>query len=649
MSAILGIVSEIVYPALCYSLSRRHSHCWQSNHQVQSSGILMEDELAFGGAWDDQVSVTHSSKNSSSASLSASADQNDKSRSELSPPPADESTTAGEDTTAESPSETKENEEESVEEKKPDVSKEPIAKTTPRSSRIRSAYRSRTLRKGHTTELEIESSDSIDPLGGAVENEEDDVGIAKDKSSAESPTSFQDVPLNVSSGGSSATPPTGDHMISAGLKQLQVGEKKENHAAVNSAGDSSFGSSEPAPTFNITVGDPIKVGDITSAHTVYTVHTTTNSPSFGKSEMAVTRRYKDFRWLFHALENNNQGIIVPPPPEKQAVGRFREDFVEQRRSALENMLNKAAKHPVLSNDPDLRLFLESDAFSNDIKNRVVTPEELEQANSSGIMSTLGGAFSFSGKFIETNQWFVDKKNYIDGLETQLKSLAKALDIVVTQRRELSDNTGEFALILDSLSDLEISKSLSELFESFSAAHVKIKELYARQCMQDIMSLANTLDEYIRVISSVRSVFSQRQKSFFNVQQAEHELLKKRSHLEKLLRQGRTQQDKISVLEQEVESQEQKVVNNRVAFDDITKVIQREFQRIEQEKIEDFRNSVELFLENAVESQKAAIEIWETFYQHGFPPAAESQSESQPRSEPAEATATATAAAAATEA
>lgn len=603
----------------------------------------MEDELAFGGAWDDQVSVSNSSKNSSSASLSKSVDQTDSNRPESTPPPAGQSVTTNEEPVNGTKSEDKDDEK-PVEEKESEPSKdpEPIAKTTPRSSRIRTAYRSRTLRKGHTKELEIESSDSVDPLGGAVDNEEDSVAISKEKASVDSPTSFQDVPLNVSSG-SSTTPPSGDHMISAGLKQLQVDEKKENHAAINSAGESS-GGTEPAPTFNITVGDPIKVGDITSAHTVYTVHTTTNSPDFGKSEMAVTRRYKDFRWLFHALENNNQGIIVPPPPEKQAVGRFREDFVEQRRLALENMLNKAAKHPVLRHDPDLRLFLESDAFSNDIKNRVVTPEELEQANSSGIMSTLGGAFSFSGKFIETNQWFVDKKNYIDGLETQLKSLAKALDIVVTQRRELSDNTGEFALILDSLSDLEISRSLGELFESFSSAHVKIKELYARQCMQDIMSLANTLDEYIRVIASVRSVFSQRQKSFFNVQQAEHDLLKKRSHLEKLLRQGRTQQDKISILEQEVDNQEQKVVNNRVAFDDITKVIQREFQRIEQEKIEDFRNSVELFLENAVESQKAAIEIWETFYQHGFPPSSQAASASteppsQPPQQPAEATET----------
>jgi hypothetical protein len=47
-------------------------------------------------------------------------------------------------------------------------------------------------------------------------------------------------------------------------------------------------------------------------------------------------------------------------------GRFEEQFVETRRAALQRTLGKMANHPVLSLDPDLKLFLSSDAFSVDV-------------------------------------------------------------------------------------------------------------------------------------------------------------------------------------------------------------------------------------------------------------------------------------------
>ena len=86
------------------------------------------------------------------------------------------------------------------------------------------------------------------------------------------------------------------------------------------------------PTFNITVGDPITIGNITGSHTEYKVRTKvsldvqhmadvqTNSKAFKSEEFTVNRRYRDFVWLYNALNNNNPGIVVPPPPEKQQLG-----------------------------------------------------------------------------------------------------------------------------------------------------------------------------------------------------------------------------------------------------------------------------------------------------------------------------------------
>lgn len=466
--------------------------------------------------------------------------------------------------------------------------------TAPRTPKARvSTLRSSRVRKSAPA-VHVESvsfSDPLGPLGGAANDESE---IANAEESQES----QDVTESTE-----------------GLRRLSVKATPTRNSI-----------SPPPPQtnapplvdhFEITVGDPIKIGDLTSAHTVYTVHTHTLSPHFSKAEASVTRRYRDFRWVYHALENNNPGVIVPPPPEKQAVGRFDEGFVEARRSALGNMLTKIAKHPILQNDPDFRIFLESDTFTVDIKSKQyqsLSHPGISGPEAKGFISSLGEAFSFTGKFVETDEYFLDKKAYIDTLESQFRYLAKALDLVVAQRKELSDSTAEFAAVLTLLSEVELSKSFSDLVESFAHTELRIRDLYYRQCMQDELSLATTLEEYIRLIGSIRGVFLQRQKAYFGLQNAEQELGKKRAHVDKVMRQGKTLQDKIAVLSDDIVEQDKRVLNARVAFDDVSKLIVSELGRFSEEKTRDFRNSVELFLENAVEAQKEAIEIWETFYQ-----------------------------------
>lgn len=63
---------------------------------------------------------------------------------------------------------------------------------------------------------------------------------------------------------------------------------------------------------------------------------------------------------------NNPGVVVPPAPEKNPFGRFDENFIQQRRLALEKCIQKIANHPVLCKDPDLKFFLESDSFALDV-------------------------------------------------------------------------------------------------------------------------------------------------------------------------------------------------------------------------------------------------------------------------------------------
>ena len=87
---------------------------------------------------------------------------------------------------------------------------------------------------------------------------------------------------------------------------------------------------------------------------------------------------------------------MPPPPEKQVTGRFDTDFVESRRAALEKMLQKTATHPILQHDGDLKLFLESETFTVDKKER----KDPDIPESKGMFSSLNLSVGSGTKFIE---------------------------------------------------------------------------------------------------------------------------------------------------------------------------------------------------------------------------------------------------------
>ncbi|EXA43790.1 Vacuolar protein sorting-associated protein vps5 [Fusarium oxysporum] len=382
-------------------------------------------------------------------------------------------------------------------------------------------------------------------------------------------------------------------------------------SAVRSSNQPSVSVEQAAkPTFQITVGDPHKVGDLTSSHIVYSVRTKTTSKGYKQPEFEVKRRYRDFLWLYTTLHGNNPGIVVPPPPEKQAVGRFDSNFVESRRAALEKMLNKTAIHPTLQHDPDLKLFLESETFNVDVKHK--ERREPIPTESKGVLGSLGINVGGGNKFVEQDDWFHDRKVYLDALENQLKGLLKAMETMVGQRKMMAEAAGDFSASLHALSTVELSPSLSGPLDALSELQLTIRDVYDRQAQQDVLTFGIILEEYIRLIGSVKQAFGQRQKAFYSWHAAESELQKKKATQDKLLRQGKSQQDRLNQMSAEVGESERKVHQARLLFEDMGRLMRSELDRFEKEKVEDFKSGVETFLESAVEAQKELIEKWETF-------------------------------------
>ncbi|CAK9439849.1 uncharacterized protein LODBEIA_P39490 [Lodderomyces beijingensis] len=373
----------------------------------------------------------------------------------------------------------------------------------------------------------------------------------------------------------------------------------------------------------ISVSDPMKVGDITTAHVVYTIRTKNknlDSPHFPRVETAeVQRRYSDFRWLYHQLQANHPGKIIPPPPAKQSyIGRFNQKVIEHRRVSLEKMLNNIANKPALSNDLDFVTFLTNDregsfddsgldeSAINESSYGGTASATSAAANaaanvaiaSTGFMSSL---FS-SNKVVEPDAYFTEKKHYIDDLENNLKQFSKTIELIGSQRQDMINILEELAITLEELSTIEISRATSDLLIAFSEVEFKIRDNLERLGISDQLTIGFTIEEYLRIIEAINYIFQTRIKMY-------QSLTSLKSQIEKLSRKQPISPDRAF----ELDRLKERETTLQKQFDDISQTIKNEFDEFEMSRIDDFRNNVEIYIESSIESQKEAIEIYETFY------------------------------------
>ncbi|QLQ81997.1 hypothetical protein HG537_0G02510 [Torulaspora globosa] len=398
--------------------------------------------------------------------------------------------------------------------------------------------------------------------------------------------------------------------------------------------------------FNIEVKDPVKVGELTSMHVEYTVET--RSELLDGSYAKVIRRYSDFRWLYRQLQNNHWGTIIPPPPEKQTVGRFKQDFIENRRCQMERMLRRIASRASLQNDQDFLMFLKSEQFASDAKKReymtgsgasndsndlseihiseiqLLGPEDGATVLKNGGLDAesqkrfMNISFSSAPKYVEIDDFFTEQRQNIDLLEEKLSQLDKSLVLVDCQRNELASVTEEFARTIDSLATLEVTKKSSDLLTNFAQTHRRIKESLERTSLQEALTLGITLDEYLRLLSSLKAVLNQRAKLGQYLAIVEGDMTRKQSSLEKLQKNsGQNSLDKLSANKNEFLVLKRRFELIKKSWQDVGNRIKVEISSFDAEKVKDFRNSMEIFLESAIEGQKESIELWETFYQNNL--------------------------------
>ncbi|KAM6578358.1 hypothetical protein CsatB_030195 [Cannabis sativa] len=348
----------------------------------------------------------------------------------------------------------------------------------------------------------------------------------------------------------------------------------------DNSGSFSRSSSSNSEYIKITVSNPQKEQETSNSlvpggntYVTYLISTRTNLPDFGGSEFSVRRRFRDVVTLSDRLAESYRGFFVPPRPDKSVVESQvmqKQEFVEQRRVALEKYLRRLAEHPVIKKSDELKVFLQVQGklplpTTTDVASRMldgavklpkqlftesaVAPHEVVQPAKGGrdllrlfkeLKQSMANDWGASKPpLVEEDKEFMEKKEKMHDLEQQLSLASQQAESLVKAQQDMGETLGELGLAFIKLTKFETEEAVSNAqkvraadMKGLATAAVKASRFYRELNAQTVKHL-DTLHEYLGLMLAVNSAFSDRSSALLTVQTLLSELESLQSRTEKL--------------------------------------------------------------------------------------------------------------------
>lgn len=239
---------------------------------------------------------------------------------------------------------------------------------------------------------------------------------------------------------------------------------------------------------------------------------------------AVYRRYKHFDWLYNRLLHKFTVISVPHLPEKQATGRFEEDFIEKRKRRLILWMNHMTSHPVLSQYEGLEHFL----MCTDDKQWKLGKRRQEKDE------MVGAHFMLTLQIPNEHQDLQDVEERID----TFKAFAKKMDDSVLQlthvaselvRKHLGGFRKEFQRLGNSFQSIShaftldppnSSENLNKAISHTGRTYENIGELFAEQPKNDLFLMLDKLSLYQGLLANFPDIIHLQKGAFAKVKESQ---------------------------------------------------------------------------------------------------------------------------------
>ncbi|TKY56535.1 Sorting nexin 2A [Spatholobus suberectus] len=395
----------------------------------------------------------------------------------------------------------------------------------------------------------------------------------------------------------------------------------------------------------ITVANPVKEQETSNSlvpgsnsYVTYLITTRTNIPEFGAaSEFGVRRRFRDVVTLSDRLAEAYRGFFIPPRPDKSVVESQvmqKQEFVEQRRVALEKYLQRLAAHPVIRKSDELRVFLQVQGrlplpATTDVASRVLDgaaklPKQLlgesVMAPHESVANDWGGS---RPPVVEEDKEFLDKKEKIHELEQQINGASQQAESLVKAQQDMGETMGELGLAFIKLTKFENEEAVLNSqrvraadMKGVATAAVKASRLFRELNAQTVKHLQDTLHEYLGLMLAVHSAFSDRSSALLTVQTLLSELSSLQSRAEKLEAASskvfggdKSRVRKLEELQETIRvTEDAKNVAIR-EYERIKENNRSELERLDKERQADFLNMLKGFVVNQVGYAEKIANVW----------------------------------------
>uniref|UniRef100_A0A3P8RYI2 Sorting nexin n=1 Tax=Amphiprion percula TaxID=161767 RepID=A0A3P8RYI2_AMPPE len=251
---------------------------------------------------------------------------------------------------------------------------------------------------------------------------------------------------------------------------------------------------DPYP-FTCTIDDPTKQTKFKGMKSYMSYGLTPTHTS-----IQVNRRYKHFDWLYARLVERFPVISVPHLPEKQATGRFEEDFISKRRKGLIWWMNHMTSHPVLARCDVFQHFLTCGADEKAWKQgkRKAERDELVGANFFLTISTPAVPLDLQ-----------EVESKMEGFKTFTKRMDENIVVVNATINEFAhkqmagfkkeyQKVGQSFKLLAQAFELDqqaYSAGLNKAIAYTGDAYEAIGDYFAEQPRQDLDPISDLLDLY----------------------------------------------------------------------------------------------------------------------------------------------------------
>lgn len=422
-------------------------------------------------------------------------------------------------------------------------------------------------------------------------------------------------------------------------------------------------SSSNSEYIKITVSNPLKEQELSNSlvpgsnsYVTYLITTRTNLAEFGASEFGVRRRFRDVVTLSDRLTESYRGFFIPPRPDKSIVESQvmqKQEFVEQRRVALEKYLRRLAAHPVIKKSDEFRVFLQVQGrlplpATTDVASRVldgaaklpkqllgdsvIAPHEVVQPAKGGrdlmrlfkelkqsMVNDWGGSKPL---VVEEDKEFLEKKESIQELEQHINNASQQAESLVKAQQDMGETMGELGLAFIKLTKFENEQAVLNSqrvraadMKGVATAAVKASRLLRELNAQTVKHL-DTLHEYLGLMLAVHGAFSDRSSALLTVQTLLSELSSLQSRAEKLEAASSKvfggDKSRIRKLEELKETIKVTEDAKNVAIREYERIKENnrsELERLDRERQDDFLNMLKGFVVSQVGYAEKIANVW----------------------------------------